>query len=61
MEFTTGYRYTFTPCVGSFTSPGIKALARDPSASLEDWQKLARTGKNCDFIMGEIGKRLAKL
>ena len=37
-----------------------KPLARDPSASLEDWQKLARTGKKIGFIMGEIGKRLAK-
>ena len=36
-----------------------KALARDPSASLEDWQKLAKTGKKFGFIMGEIGKRLA--
>ena len=37
-----------------------KPLARDPFASLEDWQKLARTGNNFGFIMGEIGKRLAK-
>ena len=53
-----------------------KALARDQSASLEDWQKLARTGeivpvlrtgrswpglvKLFGFIMGEIGRRLAK-
>ena len=39
---------------------GGKPLARDQSASLEDWQKLARTGKKFGFIMGEIGKRLAK-
>ena len=43
-----------------FVSPTRNALARDPSASLEDWQKLGRTGKKSGFIMGEIGRRLAK-
>ena len=38
-------------------APPNKPLARDQSASLEDWEKLGRTGKKFGFIMGEIGKR----
>ena len=53
-------RLAFFKCHNDQINMYSKALARDPSASLEDWQKLAKTGKKIGFIMGEIGKRLAK-
>ena len=36
--------------------PSDKALARDPSASHEDWQKLARTGEIVWFYNGRERK-----
>ena len=38
-----------------------KPLARDPSASLEDWQKFAKTGKNVWFYNGRDRKKTGKI
>ena len=38
-----------------------KALARDPSASLEDWQKLAKTGKKIWVYNGRDRKKTGKM
>ena len=38
MESMTGY--TFTPCVGSFTSPGIDARYKGPTVLLKDTGKV---------------------
>ena len=37
-----------------------KALARDQSLSLEDWQKLARTGESVWFYYGRDRKKTGK-
>ena len=38
-----------------------KALAKDPSASLEDWNKLARTGEIVWFYNGKDRKKTCKI
>ena len=40
---------------------GANALARDPSASLEYWQKLAKTGKTFWFYNGRDRKKTGKM
>ena len=45
----------------AFTVMATKALARDPSASLEDWQRLARTGEIVWFYNGRDRKKTGKI
>ena len=40
---------------------GTRVLARDQSASLEDWQKLARTGEIFCFYNGRDRKKTGKI
>ena len=44
-----------------YTLDVTKALARDQSASLEDWQKLARTGEIVWFYNGRNRKKTGKM
>ena len=39
----------------------VRVLARDQSASLEDWQKLARTGEIVWFYNGRDRKKTGKI
>ena len=41
-------------------NPSSRVLARDQSASLEDWQKLARTGEIVWFYNGRDRKKTGK-
>ena len=56
---------TFNSVSSSNVSPIFdtlaKALARDPSASLEDWQRLARTGEIVWFYNGRNRKKTGKI
>ena len=47
-ESTTGY--TFTPCVGSFTSPGIDTRQKGPPAFSVSSERQYNIGINCNMI-----------